>query len=306
MARTVGIRIKQSTREEIAGWAFASPWIIGFLWLTAGPMVFSLVMSFMRYNVFAPPRWIGLTNFIKIVQIDSLVPHSLKVTTLYALMSVPMHLIFGFSLALLLNQRVAGLSLWRTIFYLPSVVSGISVIILWILLLNPQYGMVNSLLGYVGIKGPNWLGTPEWALPSLVLMSLWGVGGSMLIYLAGLQGIPTELYDAAEVDGANEIQQFAKITIPMVSPVIFFNLVMGVIGSLQTFNTAFIMTGGGPAWATYFFMLHVFTKAFEELKMGYASALAWILFVYIMLLTLLIARYSRVYVYYEGALKKNA
>ena len=193
MARILSVRVKQSTQEEIAGWLFASPWIMGFVTLTAGPIVFSIVMSFMRYDVFTPPRWIGVTNFVKIVQIDSLVLQSLKVTTLYALMSVSLHLVFGFSLALLLNQRVAGLSLWRTIFYLPSVVSGISVIILWILLLNPQYGLVNSLLGYLGIQGPNWLGTPEWALTSLVLMSLWGVGGGMLIYLAGLQGIPTEL-----------------------------------------------------------------------------------------------------------------
>jgi multiple sugar transport system permease protein len=304
MLRRQGFSLRQSTQEEIAGWLFASPWIIGFLLLTLGPMLFSLAMSFARYDMFNAPRWIGLDNFAHMVKIDNLVLHSLKVTTLYALMSVPLHLIFGFALALLLNQKVQGLSIWRTIFYLPSVVSGISVLILWILVLNPQFGLFNSLLAYVGIQGPNWLGAPEWALPSLVIMSLWGVGSTMLVYLAGLQGIPTELYEAAQVDGANELHRLVKITLPMMSPVIFFNLIMGIIHALQSFNNAYLMTQGGPAWATYFFMLHLFTKAFEELKMGYASALAWVLFIYILLLTLLVIRWSTAFVYYEYALRK--
>ncbi len=288
----------------MTGWLFALPWILGFLLLTVGPMVFSGVMSFMRYDMFNPPRWIGLANFQTMLK-DNLVPHALKITSLYAVMAVPLELVFGLALALLLNQKVAGLSIWRTIFFLPSVVSGVPVMILWMLLLSPQFGLVNSLLAGVGIQGPSWLGSPEWALPSLVLMSLWGVGGTMLIYLAGLQGIPTELYDAAKVDGANEFQQFLHMTIPMMSPVIFFMLVNGLIGALQTFETAFVMTGGGPAWATYFFMLHLYSKAFEELNMGYASALAWILFAYIMLLTLLILKYGAAYVYYEARPRQN-
>jgi multiple sugar transport system permease protein len=291
--------IRQSTQEEIAGWLFASPWIIGFLLLTAGPMIFSGVMSFMRYDMFHSPTFLGLANFRYMLK-DNLVPQALKVTTLYAVMAVPLDLVFGLLLALLLNQKIRGLSFWRTVFFLPSVVSGVPVMILWMLLLSPQFGLVNSFLAGFGIKGPSWLGSPEWALPSLVIMSIWGVGGTMLIYLAGLQGIPTELYDAAKVDGANNVQQFANITIPMMSPVIFFMLVNGIIGALQTFETAFVMTGGGPAWATYFFMLHLYTKAFEELNMGYASALAWLLFVYIMLLTLLILKYGSAYVYYEA------
>lgn len=297
--------LRQSTQEEIAGWIFASPWITGFLIFTLGPMLASLVLSFTRYDIFSPPVFVGLSNYVTVFTVDNLVLHSLKVTTLFSLMSVPLNLVAGFLLALLLNQNIKGLSIWRAIFYLPSVVTGVSVIILWILLLSPQYGLINSMLGYIGIKGPNWLGAPEWALISLAMMALWGVGGGMLIYLAGLQGIPTEYYDAATVDGANSLERFFHVTVPMMSPVIFFNLVMGIIGSLQTFDSAFMMTGGGPAWSTYFYMLHLFTKAFEELKMGYASGLAWILFIYIMLLTALVFRSSRAFVYYESAVKKG-
>lgn len=297
-------RLSLVTQEEIAGWVFASPWIIGFLIFTFGPMVWSAAMSFTNYDMFSW-EFVGLANFKRMFTIDDLVLKSLWVTTKYALMSVPLTLIFGFFLALLLNQKIKGLSIWRTIFYLPSILSGVAVIIMWILILNPEFGLVNSMLAYLGIKGPNWLGSPQWALISLVLMQLWGVGGSMLIYLGGLQGIPTELYDAANVDGANEWQQLFHITIPMMSPVIFFNLVMGIIGALQTFDTAFIATAGGPAYSTYFYMLHLFTTAFEELRMGYASALAWVLFVYIMLLTVFVFRFGSAWVFYEETFKKN-
>ena len=287
-----------SSQEEIAGWLFALPWIVGFLLFVLGPMIWSAFMSFTDYDLFNW-RYVGLANYRRMVTVDDLVLRSLSVTTRYALMSVPLHVVVGFLLALLLNQKIVGVSIWRTIFYFPSVLSGVAVIILWILVLSPEFGLINSLLAYIGIDGPNWLGSPRWALFSLVMMSLWGVGGSMLIYLAGLQGIPTEMYEAAKVDGANELQQFWHITIPMTSPVIFFNLVIGLIGALQTFDTAFIATNGGPAWSTYFYMLHLFTTAFEELKMGYASALAWVLFLYIMILTLLIFRFGAAWVFYE-------
>lgn len=297
-------RLKLSTQEEIAGWVFALPWILGFCMFTFGPMLWSLAMSFTNYDMFRW-QWIGLANYRRMFLIDDLVLRSLLVTTTYALMSVPLHLTFGFSLALLLNQKIKGLSVWRTIFYLPSVISGVAVIIMWILILSPEFGLINSILNYIGIKGPNWLGSPQWALPSLVLISLWGVGGSMLIYLGGLQGIPTELYDAAKVDGCNDWQSFWHVTIPMMSPVIFFNLVMGIIGALQTFDTAFIATRGGPSFSTYFYMLHLFTNAFEMLKMGYASALAWVLFIYIMILTLLVFRFGSTWVFYEDAFRKD-
>ena len=293
-----------AAQEELTGWLFAFPWIFGFLLFVFWPMIWSAVMSFTNYDLFSW-RFIGPANYQRMFTVDDLVLHSLSVTTRYALMSVPLHVVVGYLLALLLNQKVVGLSIWRTIFYLPSVLSGVAVIILWILVLSPEFGLVNSLLANVGIEGPNWLGDEDWALPSLVMMSLWGVGGSMLIYLAGLQGIPTEMYEAAKVDGANEWQQFWHITIPMTSPVIFFNFVIGLIGALQTFDTAFIATNGGPAWSTYFYMLHLFNSAFEELKMGYASALAWVLFLYIMLLTLLTFRFGSAWVFYEDNFRRE-
>ena len=293
-----------AAQEELTGWLFAFPWIFGFLLFVFWPMIWSAVMSFTNYDLFSW-RFIGPANYQRMFTVDDLVLHSLSVTTRYALMSVPLHVVVGYLLALLLNQKVVGLSIWRTIFYLPSVLSGVAVIILWILVLSPEFGLVNSLLANVGIEGPNWLGDEDWALPSLVMMSLWGVGGSMLIYLAGLQGIPTEMYEAAKVDGANEWQQFWHITIPMTSPVIFFNFVIGLIGALQTFDTAFIATNGGPAWSTYFYMLHLFNSAFEELKMGYASALAWVLFLYIMILTLLVFRFGSAWVFYEDNFRRE-
>ncbi len=293
-----------SAKEELAGWLFASPWIFGFVVFILGPMLWSLFMSFTDYNLFTW-KWVGLANYERMFMLDDLVPKALIVTTKYALMSVPLHVVCGFLLALLLNQKVKGLGIWRTIFYFPSVLSGVAVIILWILILNPQFGLINSMLRGIGIQGPNWLGSPDWALSSLVLMSLWGVGGGMLIYLAGLQGIPTELYEAAEVDGANSLQKLWFITIPMMSPIIFFNLVIGIIGALQTFDTAFIATNGGPAWSTYFYMLHLFTVAFEELRMGYASALAWVLFIYIFILTLLVFRFGSAWVFYEETFQRE-
>lgn len=297
-------QLSLSTREEIAGWLFASPWIFGFLVFILGPMIWSLFMSFTDYNLFTW-KWVGLANYERMFMLDDLVPKAFIVTTKYALMSVPLHVVCGFLLALLLNQKVKGLGIWRTIFYFPSVLSGVAVIILWILILNPQFGLINSMLRGIGIQGPNWLGSPDWALTSLVIMSLWGVGGSMLIYLAGLQGIPTELYEAAEVDGANSLQKLWFITIPMMSPIIFFNLVIGLIAALQTFDTAFIATNGGPAWSTYFYMLHLFTVAFEELRMGYASALAWVLFIYIFVLTLLVFRFGSAWVFYEDTFRRE-
>jgi multiple sugar transport system permease protein len=252
-------------------------------------MIWSAVMSFTNYDLF-DWRFVGLANYERMVKVDDLVLRSLSVTTRYALMSVPLHVVVGYLLALLLNQKV---------------LSGVAVIILWILVLSPEFGLVNSMLAYIGIEGPNWLGDPQWALFSLVIMSLWGVGGSMLIYLAGLQGIPTEMYEAAKVDGANEWQQFWNITIPMTSPVIFFNFVIGLIGALQTFDTAFIATNGGPAWSTYFYMLHLFNTAFLELKMGYASALAWVLFLYILILTLLVFRFGAAWVFYEDNFRRE-
>jgi len=208
-------------------------------------------------------------------------------------------------LALLLNQPIKGLPMWRTVYYLPAVVSGVAVALLWQWIFNTDFGLANWILGLVGIKGPSWLLDAHWALPALIVMSLWGVGGGMIINLAGLQGVPTQLYESAEIDGAGATGRFWHITVPMVSPVIFFNLVMGIIGALQTFTQAFIMTNGGPREATYFFMLHLYNNAFLYLKMGYAAALAWVLFFYILLLSLLVIRSSAAWVYYEGELRRG-
>lgn len=292
-------------RENLAGWLWASPWIVGFLVFVLGPMLMSVYYSFTDYPVISAPRWIGLGNFRFMLHEDESILNALKVTTIYAVVSIPLNLSLGFLLALLLNQPIKGLAVWRTIYYLPAVVSGVAVALLWQWVFNTDFGLANWLLALIGIKGPRWLLDPTWALPSLIIMSVWGVGGGMIINLAGLQGVPTALYEAAEIDGAGPLRRFWAVTVPMVSPVIFFNLIMGIIGALQTFTQAFIMTSGGPREATYFYMLHLYNNAFQWLKMGYASALAWVLFAYIMLWTLLVIRFSSAWVYYEGELRRG-
>jgi len=204
-----------------------------------------------------------------------------------------------------MNQKVRGILWFRTLYYLPSVISGVAVSLLWVWIFNPQFGVLNYLLGKVGITGPEWLYSEFWVLPAFVIMSLWTIGGGMIIFLAGLQGIPIELYEAAELDGANQIQKFFRITIPMISPIIFFNLVMGIIGSFQVFTQAYIMTSGGPHYASLFYVLYLYQQAFQYFRMGYASALAWILFLVILFFTLLVFKSSPLWVYYEGTLRKG-
>ncbi len=291
--------------ENLTGWLWASPWILGFLIFTLGPMLASVYFSFTDFPVISPPKWIGLGNYRTMLTKDGSILQALKVTTVYALAAIPLNLSLGFFLAILLNQPIKGVTVWRTVYYLPAVISGVAVALLWQWIFNTDFGLANWLLSIIGIKGPRWLLDPSWALPSLVIMSMWGVGGGMIINLAGLQGVPTQLYEAAEIDGAGAWRRFWMVTIPMVSPVIFFNLVMGVIGALQTFTQAFIMTGGGPREATYFYMLHLYNNAFQWLKMGYAAALAWVLFFYILILTLFVIRSSSAWVYYEGELRRG-
>jgi multiple sugar transport system permease protein len=288
-------------REEISGWLLVAPWIVGFLLFVAGPMLISIYLAFTDWDLLTPAKWVGLENFRKLIFDDETVRQSLKVTSIYSFSSIPLQVVLGLAVAMLLNQKVKLLSVFRTVYYLPSVVSGVAVALLWRWIFSPDFGLLNSFLSLIGIKGPAWLADTRFALPALIIMSLWGVGGSMVVYLAGLQGIPTALYEAAEIDGANGLRQFWSITLPMMSPVIFFQMIMGIIGSLQTFTQAYVMTDGGPQNATLFFMLHLYRNAFQYLKMGYASALAWILFIYIMVLTLLVYRSSSAWVYYEGA-----
>jgi len=266
-------------------------------------MIVSFVLSFADYDVVGPIVWRGTDNYEALFSKDPLFRQSLRVTFTYAALSLIPGLIVGLAIALLLNLNVPGLSVWRTVYYLPSVISGVAVAILWQYVLNPRFGIINWALSLVGIKGPGWLADPNWALPSLALMSLWAAGGGMVLYLAALQGVPTALYDAAKVDGAGAYHRLRFITLPMISPVIFFNLVMGTIGTFQYFTNAYVMTQGGPNNATLFYNLYLYNNAFRYFRMGYAAALAWVLFVIILLLTLLIFRSSSAWVYYEGQLK---
>jgi multiple sugar transport system permease protein len=292
-----------AAREAVEGYIFISPWIIGFLAFLLGPILTSLYLSLTKYELATPPVFTGLTNYSKLIT-DPLFYQSLKVTTVYTAVTVPLGLVLSFLVALLLNQDVKLLGLFRTLYYMPALVPAVASAMLWVWLLNPEFGLINMLLELLfGIDGPPWLGNTKWALASLMLMSLWGVGAPMLIYLAGLQGIPTELYEAAEIDGANRWQSFWNITVPQMSPVIFYNLISGIIGSFQVFSAGYLMTGGGPGHSTLFYVLYLYNNAFKWFKMGYASALAWVLFLIIMALTALSLRSSSAWVYYSGEVR---
>jgi multiple sugar transport system permease protein len=292
-------RLSQRTREELIAYLFIAPWIVGFLIFTLGAMLFSLGLSFVETDLLTFMRYTGLDNYRELFD-DRFVGQALKVTTIYTLATVPLGTVLALGIALLLNQKIVALGLFRTIYYLPSVVSGVAVAILWRWIYHPDFGLINSLLARIGIAGPRWLFSREWALPALILMTLWGVGGSMLIFLAGLQNIPTELYDAAHVDGANAWRRFWHVTVPMLTPTIFFNLVLSIIGSYQVFTNAYVMTEGGPGSATLMLVLLLYRVAFEQFHFGYASAIAWLLFAIILVFTLLIMRSSTWWVYYAG------
>lgn len=291
-------------KRNLSGWLFASPWILGFLLWTLGPMIASLFIAFTEWDLITSPRWIGLTNITMMLD-DALVGQALKVTMIYAAVSVPIHLAVGLLLAVLLNSDIRWLRFYRTAYYMPSVLSGVAVALLWRWLFSTEFGLFNATLASFGITGPSWLGDSAWALPSLILMSVWGVGAGVIIYLAGLQGIPTDLYEAAQVDGATSWYRFWYVTLPMMTPILFFQLITGVIAALQVFTQAFIMTKGGPNNSTLFFLLYLYRNAFEYFRMGYASALAWVLFLFILGLTLILFRLSDMWVYYEGDDRKE-
>ncbi len=265
----------------------------------AGPLIASFVLSFTEWSLLRPPKFVGAETYTDLLA-DPLFWQSLRVTGVYTVFYVPLSITVGLGVALLLNQKLKGLSLWRTMYYLPSIVSGVAVALLWVWVLHPEFGLLNMALSMVGIHGPNWLGTRAWALPSLVLIAQWNVGGSMLIYLAGLQSVPTHLYDAASIDGAGAAGRFLYVTIPMMTPILFYQLVLGVIGALQVFTEAFVMTNGGPANATLFYVLYLYRNAFMFFKMGKASAMAWVLAVIIMALTIVMFRSSDRWVYQES------
>jgi multiple sugar transport system permease protein len=294
-------RRKARWSASLKGLAFCSPVIVGLLALTLYPVLASLYYSFCRYPVLKPPVWIGGGNYEYLVH-DRLFWKSLENTVYYAVFAVPLGMLVAFTLAMLLNMKLRGIAVYRTLFFVPSIVPVVAGAVLWLWLLNPQYGLVNAVLGMVGASQPGWLADPEWSKPALILMSLWGVGGWMLIYLAGLQDVPQELYEAAELDGASWWHRTVHITLPFMSPHILFTLVMGLIGALQLFTNVWVMTQGtgAPADSTLFYSMYLFQNAFQYLKMGYACALAWILFVLILTATAVIFRTSARYVYYHG------
>ena len=294
-------------KHSLTGYTFIAPWLAGFFIFTAGPMVASLLISFHTWSMLSPPTWVGLENYQAIFTEDPLFLTSLWNTLFYVAFSVPLSVGVALVLALILHNRYPGMSIFRTAVFLPSITNIVAVSVLWLWIFNPDFGLLNGFLHWLGIDGPLWLQSETWAKPSLVLMSLWGVGGTTIIFLAALQGIPKEYYEAAELDGAGPSRRLFSITIPMISPALFFSIIMGVIGSFQVFAQAFVMTSsaqpgseGGPNNATLFLVLYLYKKAFQEFRMGYASALAWILFLIILVFTLVQIRMSRKRVYYEA------
>lgn len=297
MARTSN----QQAKQYLVGYLFISPWLVGFLAFTFWPFLQSIYLSFTRYNIVSPAKWVGLANYQMLLTQDEIFWKSAWVTVKYAIIAVPLAIFAGVVLALLLNVNVKGITVFRTIFYLPSIVPTVASSVLFMWLLNPNVGLINRILALVGIQGPAWLNTAPWAFYSLVFMALWGVGGSMVIYLAGLKDIPVHLYEAATLDGANSVKKMRHITLPMMTPVIFFNLIMGIIGSFQYFTQAYVITPtGGPQDSTYFYSLYLYNRAWKYMDMGYASAMAWMLFLVIIVLTGLVFRTQKKWVHYGG------
>ncbi|MBI4557024.1 MAG: sugar ABC transporter permease [Candidatus Hydrogenedentes bacterium] len=308
--------------EAIQGVLFASPWMLGLCLFTAFPIGYSVLLSFSDWDPYDPiahRTFVGLDNYLRALTGDPLVWKALGNTFFYAILAIPLGLCTSLGLALLLNQKLRGITVFRTIFYIPSVVGGVATVVLWMYIFNPVFGPLNGLLralnnffdqtgylAFITVPEPGWFADPAWAKPSLIIMNLWTAGGAgMLIFLAGLQGVPVELYEVAELDGAGRGRKFWNITLPMLTPTIYFNFVMGLIGALQVFMQALVIAGekGGYDNSLLFYVLYLYRKAFIEYEMGYASALAWILFVIILTLTMAVVRSSRTWVYYEGERK---
>ena len=303
-AKRSGLMERQ--KESIAGWLFISPWIIGFVVFTLGPLLYAIVLSFFQWDFIQDPRFIGLRNFERMFG-DKLFWQSLKVTVTYGIMRVPMGILVGIGAAVLLNQRVKLLGLWRVLYYLPVILPPVATTLMWMWIYNPRYGVINNFLWQVfHIQGPAWLQDETLVLPSFMLMAVWGaMGRNMLIYLSGLQGISRELYDAADVDGAKPLSKFFYITLPMLSPVIFFNLITGMIDVFHLFSQPYVMTEGGPRNASLFFYYYMFRYISARFQVGYAAAMSLFVFILIMILTVLVFRSSSAWVYYEGEVKRG-
>ncbi len=294
------VHTKIETRNFLKGMAFLSPWLIGLAAFLAIPIGLSLYLSFCNYPLLQPPIFIGLRNYSHMIH-DPVFWTALGNTLAYAAMALPVGMIIALGAALLLNSKVRGLSLYRTLVFLPSLLPAVASAMVWLWLFNAKLGLLNFVLRKVGVAHPPaWLSSPRWAMPALVLMSFWGIGNTVVIYLAGLQNVPRELYEAADIDGADGWRKIRHVTLPCISPVIFFNLVMAIIGTLQNFTAPYIMTGGGPVRATYFYTMYLYDSAFKYLRMGYASAMAWVQFLLILALTGLAFWSARHWVHYQG------
>ena len=296
----LGVKTRKG-RETAYGYVFILPWLIGFLGLTAGPMLFSLVTSFADYNMLKID-FIGLGNYERMFFKDQLFFKAFGNTLFYAVLNIPLVTIGGVIVAVILNKSVFGLRTFRTIYYLPSIMVGVGTYFLWMLMLDPSTGIINAALEVIGIDGPAWLSDPNWTKPAIIVMHIWGLGGQMLLYLARLQSIPQDYYEAAALDGANAWQKFSKITVPQLSPIIFYNLTIGIIGAFQVFQEGYIFSGDGtgkPAGSLLFYNLHVWNQAFKNFDTGYANALCWFLFAVVMLLTVINNKVSKKWVNYD-------
>jgi multiple sugar transport system permease protein len=295
-------RLKSGTIEKSQlkwGYFFIWPCIFGLLVFNFGPMIFSLFMGFTQWDIIRPPEFTGLANYAAILS-DPLVGQSFRVTLYYTVLSVPLITVTTFLIALLLNTGVRGISVFRTIFYIPSIVPLVASSAIWMYIFDPMFGLLNSIIRAMGLPPQSFIYSREGVIPGLAVMAVWGAGNTVVIYLAGLQGISKQLYEAADLDGANAFQRFFRITVPLMTPIIFFNMLMAMIGAMQTFTQAFIMTNGGPNNASLFYSLLLYRTAFKFQRMGYASAMSWILFVVIAVLTLMVFRSSNKWVFYEN------
>lgn len=294
---------RKKRNEALWGYLFVSPFILGFIFFMLGPMIFSFIGSFTDYNLTSKMNFMGLANFKRMFFRDDLFWKSLYNTAYFVLFNVPLTTMFSVLLASLLNQRIKGIRLFRTVFYLPSILSGVAVYILWMQLLSPSSGLINIFLAWFNIEGPAWLFDPNWTKPALILMKIWSSGGAMLLYLATLQNIPRALYESAELDGAGTWQKFTKVTLPLITPIIFYDVVTSTIGSFQIFQEAYVMTDngtGGPANSLLFYNLHIWNKAFVAFDMGYAMAMSLVLFVIVLVLTFINLKLAPKWVHYSN------
>ena len=300
-ARRVSFRRRQ--RWAIAPWLFISPWILGFVFFTLGPLMFSLYMSLHDWPVVGERHFVGVQNYQVMLTQDPKFWHSLGVTAKFAAIFVPLNIALSFLLAVLLNVQVHGTALFRTAFYLPSVISGVALVMIWSWIYSKDYGLLNYGLSILGVDGPNWLGDPQWSIVAIIIASLWGLGGTMLILLAGLQSIPKELYEAARMSGVPGWAQVVHITLPMLSPMLLFTFITSLISAFQQLTIALLLTKGGPMNSTYFFAMYIYDNAFKFHDMGYAAAMSWVMFLIILVLSLTVLKYSAAWVHYEGEMK---